>query len=444
MLSASSAPPREPPPSIGQTRTGNEPQGTPFSRRALLSRHPSPKLPACRSPITHRSRGIGPLFEFRIEATEGAARAGTLTLPHGEVKTPVFMPVGTQATVKTLTPEETEGLGAQIILGNTYHLYLRPGHDLVREMGGLHRFQGWNRPILTDSGGFQVFSLSDINTIEEEGVTFQSHIDGSKHLFTPERVMEIERALGADIIMAFDQCPPGQASRELATEAYQRTLRWLERCRQRFAQLPAEGPEGPTQTLFPIVQGGVHPDLRVASARGTLQAGDWDGIAIGGLSVGEPKPKMHAMLEALQPELPERLPRYLMGVGYPDDLLEAIGRGVDMFDCVAPTRNGRNGAVWIEGEGQANIKGNRFRHDAGPLDPECDCYTCRTYTRAYLRHLFIAGEGLSMRLLSIHNLRFLVRLGERARAAIQAGSFTSWSAEWLARYHGARAAAAKQ
>ncbi|HEX8393661.1 MAG TPA: tRNA guanosine(34) transglycosylase Tgt [Longimicrobium sp.] len=375
-----------------------------------------------------------------MQATEGAARAGRLTLPHGVVQTPVFMPVGTQATVKTLTPEEVEGLGAQIILGNTYHLYLRPGHELVREMGGLHGFQGWRKPILTDSGGFQVFSLSDINTIAEEGVTFQSHIDGSRHLFTPERVMEIERALGADIIMAFDQCPPGQSSREVATQAYERTLRWLERCRTRFAQLPAEDPGGPVQTLFPIVQGGIYPDLRLESLRGTVNAGDWDGIAIGGLSVGEPKPTMYALLEALQPELPETLPRYLMGVGYPDDLLEAIGRGVDMFDCVAPTRNGRNGAVWIAGEGQVNIKQNRFRTDAGPLDPECDCYTCRTYTRAYLRHLFVAGEGLSMRLLSIHNLRFLVRLADTARERIAAGDFASWSRAWLDRFHAGRAA----
>ncbi|HEY0022429.1 MAG TPA: tRNA guanosine(34) transglycosylase Tgt [Longimicrobium sp.] len=377
-----------------------------------------------------------------MHATEGAARTGTLTLPHGQVQTPVFMPVGTQATVKTLTPAEVSGLGAHIILGNTYHLYLRPGHELVREMGGLHRFQGWDGPILTDSGGFQVFSLSDINTIEEEGVTFQSHIDGSRHLFTPERVMEIERALGADIIMAFDQCPPGQSSREVATEAYERTLRWLERCRRRFSELPGEDPEGPVQTLFPIVQGGVYQDLRRESARATLSAGDWHGIAIGGLSVGEPKPKMHAMLEAVQPELPPALPRYLMGVGYPDDLLEAIARGVDMFDCVAPTRNGRNGAVWIAGEGQANIKQHRFRADPGPLDPECDCYTCRTYTRAYLRHLFVAGEGLSMRLLSIHNLRFLVRLAETSRERIAAGDFTSWSRAWLDRFHAGKAARA--
>jgi queuine tRNA-ribosyltransferase len=380
------------------------------------------------------------VFEFEIHATEGAARAGTLTLPHGEVRTPVFMPVGTQATVKTLLPEEVEALGAQIILGNTYHLYLRPGPDVVKTMGGLHGFQGWKRPILTDSGGFQVFSLSDISTITEDGVEFQSHIDGSRHMFTPERVMEIERDLGADIIMAFDQCPPGQSSRALATEAYERTLRWLERCRRAFAELHADEAV-PTQTLFPIVQGGIHPDLRVASARGTLAAGDWHGIAIGGLSVGEPKPQMHAMLEALEPHLPPRLPRYLMGVGYPDDLLEAIGRGVDMFDCVAPTRNGRNGAVWIAGEGQVNIKQRRFLTDAGPLDPDCGCYTCRTYTRAYLRHLFVAGEALSMRLLSIHNLHFLVSLASTAREKIAAGEFAGWSRAWLERFHAGAAAA---
>ena len=415
-----------------------------------MPRRPArPKLPVCqtrtrtRAHARHASHGKrtgGPLFEFEIQATEGAARAGRLTLPHGVVETPVFMPVGTQATVKTLTPEEVEGLGAQIILGNTYHLYLRPGHETVRQMGGLHRFQGWKRPILTDSGGFQVFSLSDINTIEEEGVTFQSHIDGSRHLFTPERVMGIERALGADIIMAFDQCPPGQSSREVATEAYQRTLRWLERCRTRFDALPVEDPDGPEQTLFPIIQGGIYPDLRRESARATLSAGDWHGIAIGGLSVGEPKPTMHAMLEALEPELPRRLPRYLMGVGYPDDLLEAIGRGIDMFDCVAPTRNGRNGAVWITAEGQVNIKQRRFHTDDGPLDPECGCYTCRTYTRAYLRHLFVAGEGLSMRLLSIHNLHFLVALARAAREHIHAGDYAAWSRAWLDRFHAGKAA----
>ena len=380
------------------------------------------------------------MFEFGVEATQGAARAGTLRLPHGIVRTPAFMPVGTQATVKTLSPDDVKSLGADIMLSNTYHLFLRPGHEVVQTMGGLHGFMGWDRPILTDSGGFQVFSLAKTNEIREDGVVFQSHIDGSKHLFTAERVMEIERALGADIIMAFDQCPPGQSSREVATEAYERTLRWLERCRARFAGIQAE--DGPDrQALFPIVQGGIHPDLRVASARGTLSAGDWHGIAIGGLSVGEPKPKMHGMLEALEPELPPRLPRYLMGVGYPDDLLEAIGRGVDMFDCVAPTRNGRNGAVWITAEGQVNIKQRRFLTDAGPLDPECGCYTCRTYTRAYLRHLFTAGEALSMRLLSIHNLHFLVHLARSAREHIQAGDYGSWSRAWLDRFHAGKLAA---
>lgn len=379
------------------------------------------------------------MFEFQIHETDGPARTGTLRLPHGEVETPVFMPVGTQATVKTLTPEEVEDVGGQIILNNTYHLYLRPGHEVVREMGGLHRFQNWERPILTDSGGFQVFSMSDIRTIGEEGVTFTSHIDGTRHLFTPERVMEIERALGADVIMAFDHCPPGQAERALAEESTRRTLEWLERCRVRFDELRAEDPDGPEQALFPIVQGAVYPDLRVASARATLEIGDWHGIAIGGLSVGEPKPAMYGMIEALEPELPTRLPRYLMGVGYPDDLLEAIGRGIDMFDCVAPSRNGRNGTAWTHEDGQINVKAARYRVDPRPLDPECGCYTCRTYTRAYLRHLFVSGEWLCMRLLTLHNIHFLTDLATQARARIRAGEFQSWSRAWLERFRGARA-----
>ncbi|HUE97286.1 MAG TPA: tRNA guanosine(34) transglycosylase Tgt, partial [Longimicrobiaceae bacterium] len=369
------------------------------------------------------------------------ARAGTLSLPHGEVQTPVFMPVGTAATVKMLTPEEVEGLGAEIILNNAYHLYLRPGHEVVRELGGLHAFQNWKRPILTDSGGYQVFSLADIRTITDEGVTFQSHIDGSRHLFTPERVMEIERALGADIIMAFDHCPPGQAAAGIAAEASQRTLEWLARCRTRFAALQAEEPDGPVQELFPIVQGSVYPELRRQAARRTLELGDWRGVAIGGLSVGESKPAMYGMLEVLEPELPAALPRYLMGVGYPEDLVEAIARGVDMFDCVAPTRNGRNGTVWTQGEGRINIKRARFRTDPGALDPECGCYTCLTYTRAYLRHLFISGEWLSMRLLSLHNIHFLVELVRGARAAILQGTFGSWSRDRMGRF-GASAAAA--
>jgi len=377
-------------------------------------------------------------FEFEILATEGAARTGRLHLPHGVVRTPAFMPVGTQATVKTMTSEEVAGLGADIILGNTYHLFLRPGHELIAEFGGLHTFMNWKGPILTDSGGYQVFSLAEINEVREDGVLFQSHIDGSRHLFTPERVIEIERALGADIIMAFDQLHPGGASREVATEALERTLRWLVRCRDHFSKLEAEE-EGPRQTLFPIVQGGIYHDLRRSAARQILEIGEWDGIAIGGLSVGEPKPVMYEVLEELEPELPDELPRYLMGVGYPDDLLEAIRRGVDLFDCVAPTRNGRNGTAWVEGEGQLNLRAGRFRDSSGPVDPECDCHTCRNYSRAYIRHLLVAGEVLGMRLLSMHNLRFLIRLAERAREEIAAGEFDRWSREWLERYNAARA-----
>ncbi len=379
------------------------------------------------------------MFEFELTARSGAARAGVLRLPHGDVRTPAFMPVGTQATVKTLTPEEVAAAGGQIVLANTYHLFLRPGHGLVRQLGGLHAFMNWRGPILTDSGGFQVFSLAQINEVEEEGVVFQSHIDGSRHLFTPERVMDIQRALGADVVMAFDECPPGQAERGVAVEASERTLRWLLRCRERFEAAP---PDGPQQALFPIVQGSTFADLRRGAAQRTRALGDWAGYAIGGLSVGEPKPQMYEMLEVLDPELPADRPRYLMGVGYPDDLLEAVRRGVDLFDCVAPTRNGRNGTAWIEGEGQVNIKGVRFREDAGPLDPACDCYTCRSYSRAYLRHLFVAGEVLALRLLSLHNVRFLLRLGERAREQILAGDFAGWADDWLARYRasGARAA----
>ncbi len=386
---------------------------------------------------TGDTRGDG-AFTYEISATEGAARAGTFHLPHGGVRTPAFMPVGTQATVKTLTPAEVRATGAEIVLSNTYHLFLRPGHDVVRDLGGLHRFMGWDGPILTDSGGFQVFSLAAINEVREDGVVFQSHIDGSRHLFTPERVVEIEAALGADIAMAFDECPPGQADRGLAEAAHERTLRWLARARRRFDELKEEG-ESKDQTLFPILQGSTFVDLRRDAARRTAEIGDWDGIAIGGLSVGEPKPVMLDVLAALEPELPRGVPRYLMGVGYPDDLLEGIRRGCDLFDCVAPTRNGRNGTAWIEDEGQINIKAARYRLDDTPLDPSCDCYTCRHFSRAYLRHLFVAGEVLGLRLLSVHNIRFLVRLAARARDRIETGTFEGWSTEWLARYHAARA-----
>jgi queuine tRNA-ribosyltransferase len=381
------------------------------------------------------------MFEYEVERQDGAGRAGTLTLPHGTVQTPAFMPVGTQATVKTVSHEELRQLGAQIMLSNTYHLYLRPGHEVVRQMGGLHGFMNWDRPVLTDSGGFQVFSLSHANRIREEGVLFQSHVDGSRHLFTPERVMEVQHALGADIIMAFDECPPGQASREVAVSAQERTLRWLERCRAHFARLQAEHGGADRQMLMPILQGSVHADLRVDAARRTLEMEDWRGIAIGGLSVGEPKPRMYEMLEVLEPELPVRLPRYLMGVGYPDDLVEAIRRGIDMFDCVAPTRNGRNGTAWVQDAGQVNAKAARFRTDERPLDPTCDCFTCRTYTRSYIRHLVAANEQLGMRLLSLHNLRFLVRIAEQAREAIIEGRLESWADDWLRRFRARHAQA---
>ena len=312
------------------------------------------------------------------------------------------MPVGTQAAVKTLTSDEVAALGARIILANTYHLYLRPGHEIVRKMGGVHRFQRWAGPVLTDSGGFQVFSLAHISTIAEEGVTFQSHIDGSRHLFTPERVMEIPAGARCRHHHGFRSVPArtgGPRTRDRGDGAHLALARPLPRPLRR-ATAASSGRTG-ADALPDRAGCGRSGAAARASARATLGIGAWNGIAIGGLSVGEAKPVMYEMLEVLEPELPPALPRYLMGVGYPDDLLEGIGRGVDMFDCVAPTRNGRNGAVWLEAEGQINIKQARFRNDAGPLDPECDCYTCRTYTRAYLRHLFVAGEPLCMRLLSI-------------------------------------------
>lgn len=376
-------------------------------------------------------------FAFELHATEGAARVGTFHTPHGPVHTPQFMPVGTLGGVKTLSPEEVAGLGASMVLANTYHLYLRPGHETVRELGGLHRFMRWDGPLLTDSGGYQVFSLADINEIRDEGAVFQSHIDGSKHLFTPENVMEIQRALGADVVMAFDECPPAGVSAEAAREANRRTLVWLERCRVRFERLEEESP-GLRQSLFPVLQGNVYADLRREQVSDVRALGDWHGYGIGGLSVGEAKGEMWAALEVLHPELPDSRPRYLMGVGYPDDLLEAIARGCDMFDCVAPTRNARHGTAWTSEEGQVNLKAARFRLDRGPLDPVCDAYCCQRFDRAYLRHMLVAGEAFGHRLLSMHNVRFLIRLAEEARRRIRSGDFRSWSAGWLERYRARR------
>ena len=379
------------------------------------------------------------MFDFTLHATDGAARTGTFTTPHGNVETPVFMPVGTSGSVKGVSPEELDATGASMILANTYHLYLRPGHELVRELGGVHEFMRWNGPVLTDSGGYQVFSLLASNEIRDDGVVFQSHIDGSSHLFTPEGVMDIQRVLGADVVMAFDQCSPGGVTHEEAGAANRRTLDWLSRCRDRFLELDDDGGGG-DQSLFPVLQGNIYEDLRLEHLRAFLDLGDWDGMGIGGLSVGEGKDDMWRVLEALHPEIPEGLPRYLMGVGYPDDLLESVARGCDMFDCVAPTRNARHGTAWTALEGQINLKAARFARDRKPIDPECDCYACQGYDRAYIRHLCVSNELFGGRLVSIHNIRFLVRLAEESRERITNGTFQSWSRDWLERYRGSEEA----
>jgi len=370
------------------------------------------------------------MFEFCLQGTQGPARAGSLTLPHGIVQTPAFMPVGTHAVVRGLSAADVRRTGAQIILGNTYHLHLRPGESVVHSMGGLHGFTTWKAPMLTDSGGFQVFSLEGLRRIEEEGVEFQSHIDGTLHLLTPEGVMQIQWQLGADVAMAFDHVVPGQSSYEAASEGMERTLRWLGRCRAKHQELA----DPVRQTLWPIIQGGVHEELRLRSLEGTLEQGPWTGIAVGGLSVGEPKPVLHHVLELLHPAIPPGIPRYLMGVGFPPDLLEGIARGIDLFDCVAATRNGRHGTAWLP-TGRLNVRGAALKGSLEPLDPSCDCETCTTYPRGYLRHLFVVEDILALRLVSIHNIRFLVRLGEQARAHILNGTFEGWSRQWLDCYY---------
>jgi queuine tRNA-ribosyltransferase len=376
-------------------------------------------------------------FGFTVEHNAGAARAGVFTTPHGVVESPAFMPVGTLATVKALDPADLRAMRAQVILSNAYHLHLRPGDELIRQMGGLHRFMGWDGPILTDSGGFQVFSLANLRTVDEEGVEFQSHLDGSKRHFSPESVMRIERNLGADVIMQFDHVIPGQSDEPSARDATERSLRWLERCRVAFEQLGAIGGSDlnpyPEQTLFPVVQGGIHASLRQASATRAAEIGDWKGYGIGGLSVGESKPDMYAILEVMHDALPKDRPRYLMGVGFPEDLIEGVRRGVDLFDCVAPTRMGRNGAAFTS-EGRLNIKRSELRTDPRPLDERCGCPCCTRFSRAYVRHLFTSDEILGLRLLSLHNVHFLVTLMHDARAAIRDGSFDRWSRDWLERY----------
>jgi len=368
-------------------------------------------------------------FAFLIEHVEDRARAGVFSTPHGAVQTPAFMAVGTLATVKALDPEDLRQLGAQMILANAYHLHLRPGDELVRELGGLHRFMGWDGPILTDSGGFQVFSLEGLRKVSEDGVTFRSHIDGSSRFFSPESVMAIERNLGADVVMQFDHVIPGQSEEAPAREASERSLRWLRRCLDEFGRLERPRP----QALFPIVQGGIHAHLRREAASAIVSMNDWVGYGIGGLSVGEPKPDMYAMLDVVDDALPTDRPRYLMGVGFPEDLVEGVRRGVDLFDCVAPTRMGRNGTAFTS-QGRLNIKRAELRTDPRPLDDACDCSTCRRFSRAYVRHLFAADEMLGPRLLSVHNVHFLVALMRDARAALRDGGFDAWSREWLARH----------
>jgi len=388
-------------------------------------------------------------FSFEIAASAGAARAGVFSTPHGNVETPAFMPVGTLATVKALDPDDLVEMGATMILGNAYHLHLRPGDEVVREMGGLHRFMRWDRPILTDSGGFQVFSLAQLRTVTEEGVEFQSHVDASRRFFTPEIVMQIERNLGADVIMQFDHVVPGQSSEVSARDASERSIRWLARCLAELRTLeesqpledppreefPADNPRN-HQALFPIVQGGIHAHLRQEAAQAIRSMNDWKGFGIGGLSVGEEKEAMYEMIEVVEDVLPPTHPRYLMGVGFPEDLIEAIVRGIDLFDCVAPTRMGRNGAAFTR-DGRINIKRTEYRTDPRPLDPECDCTCCTRFTRAYVRHLFVSDEILGLRLLSLHNVHFLLSLARAARQGILNGDIDAWARDWLSRYRSA-------
>ena len=363
---------------------------------------------------------------FEIAARCGHARAGLLHTAHGTVETPVFMPVGTVGSVKALAPDDLDAAGAQIILGNTYHLYLRPGDELVARRGGLHEFIHWDRPILTDSGGFQAFSLGSLNRMKKDGVEFRSHIDGSRHMFTPEKVISIQRNLGSDIMMPLDVCLGYGASRDEALAAVKRTTEWAARCREAY---PAGSGGG---LLFGIVQGCTFPDLRRESARQLMETG-FEGYSIGGLAVGEPKHVMMENLRALDPVLPREKPRYLMGVGTPLDILHAIEAGVDMFDCVLPTRNARNGTLYTS-QGKINIKRREFAEDDGPLDPQCGCYTCRTFSRAYLRHLFVSRELLAFRLNSLHNITYFLDMVRGARRAIIEGRYAGFKAAYEAAY----------
>lgn len=364
-------------------------------------------------------------YEHIKTCKQSGARLGRLHTPHGVIETPAFMPVGTLATVKTMSPEELKAMDAHIILSNTYHLFLRPGHDIIRQAGGLHKFMNWDRPILTDSGGFQVFSLSDMRKITEEGVAFRSHLNGDKLFLSPEKAMEIQNALGSDIMMAFDECPPFPATHEYAKQSLERTTRWAERCLKAHENTQ-------NQALFGIVQGGMYEDLRKQSAA-DLTSLDFPGYAIGGLSVGEPKELMYEVLEYTTPVLPANKPRYLMGVGSPDALIEGSIRGVDMFDCVLPTRIARNGTC-MTSEGRLVVRNARFAEDFGPLDPQCSCYTCTNYSRAYIRHLIKADETFGLRLTTYHNLHFLLELMRNVRQAIQDDRLLDFRDEFFEMY----------
>ena len=403
-------------------------------------------------------------FSFTTSHHHDAARCGVFETPHGPVETPAFMPVGTHGAVRGLTVHDVERAGGRLLLANAYHLYLRPGDEAVRALGGLHAFTRWRGPMLTDSGGFQVFSLAKLRAVTEEGVAFRSHLDGSLHQYTPELVMRIERNLGADIIMQLDELIAGGADESASRAAMERSLRWLDRCRVAFERITREGRApvsveattiagapplathdverdtiAPPQALFPIVQGGTHTALRRASARGILERGDWVGVAVGGLSVGEAKPAMYDTVATCHEELPRDKPRYLMGVGFPDDLVECVARGVDLFDCVAPSRMGRDGTAFTP-DGKVQIRLGAFRFDRRPLVEGCPCEACTHYDRAFLRHLFVAHEPLGPRLLALHNVAFVLDLMREARAQLAHGTFGAWQAAWLARYRaGARA-----
>ena len=366
---------------------------------------------------------------YKIEDKDGKARAGVITTPHGEIETPVFMPVGTQATVKTMSKEELLDIGSEIILGNTYHLYLRPNDELIARLGGLHKFMNWNKPILTDSGGFQVFSLGSLRKIKEEGVYFSSHIDGSKHFISPEKSIQIQNNLGSDIVMLFDECPPGLSTREYIIPSIERTTRWAKRCVEAHQKKNIQG-------LFAIVQGGIYEDLRQKSLDELSEMDEnFSGYAIGGLAVGEPREDMYRILDYIVEKCPEEKPRYLMGVGEPVDMLNAVESGIDMMDCVQPTRLARHGTVFTK-DGRLVIKSERYKEDTKPLDEECDCYVCKNYSRAYIRHLIKVQEVLGLRLTSYHNLYFLIKLMKDAREAIKEKRFKEFKENFIKRYEG--------